>query len=67
MYRANHYININIAVYGDNAIEYRHITLSYDEKKVECISEEVNKGKVETAHILGIATFPTAFKEPQNN
>lgn len=67
LYRANHYININIAVYGDNAIEYRHITLSYDEKKVECISEEVNKGKVETAHILGIATFPTAFKEPQNN
>ena len=67
LYRANHYININIAVYGDNAIEYRHITLSYDEKKVECISEEVNKGKVEIAHILGIATFPTAFKEPQNN
>lgn len=66
LYRANHYININITVYGDSRIEYRHITLYYDDKKVSYVSEEVDKGKVETAHILGIATFPTAFKEPQN-
>lgn len=67
LYRANHYINMNITVYKDDRIEYRNITLHYDDKKVSYVSEELSKGKVETAHILNIATFPTAFKEPQNN
>lgn len=65
LYRANHYININITVYEDNKIDYRNITLYYDDSKVSYVSEDMAKGKVDTAHMLGIATFPTAFKEPQ--
>lgn len=67
LYRANHYINVNITVYEDSRIENRNITLYYDERKVSYASEDVKRGKVETAHVLGIATFPTAFKEPQND
>ena len=67
LYRANHYMHINITVYEDGRIEYRNITLYYDDKKISYVSEEMEKGKVETAHLLNIATFPTAFKEPQNN
>ena len=67
LYRANHYIHINVTIYADNRIEYRNITLYYDDKKVSYVSEDMEKGKMETAHLLNIATFPTAFKEPQNN
>lgn len=67
LYRANHYINVNITAYQDDAIEYSNILLHYDSKKVSYVSEEFAKGKVEIAYMLSIATFPTAFKEPQNN
>lgn len=67
LYRANHYININITVYKDGGIEHSHLTLYYDDQKVAYASEGLKKGKVDIAHILGLATFPTAFKEPSNN
>lgn len=67
LYRANHYININITIYENNRIEYRNMVLRYDDKEVSYVSEELAKGKVEIAHILSVATFPTAFKQPQNN
>jgi len=67
LYRSNHYINVNITIYENNRLEYRNLLLHYDDKKVTKLSEELEKGKVEVAHILSIATFPTAFKQPQNN
>ncbi len=67
LYRANRYINVNITIYENSRIEYRNVTLRYDDEKVSYVSEELTKGKVEIAHILSIATFPTAFKQPQNN
>lgn len=67
LYRANHYINMNITVYEDSRIEYRNVTLYYDDEKVSYVSGDIAKGKVEIAHLLNIATFPTAFKEPHNN
>lgn len=67
LYRANHCININITIYEDSRIEYRNIILHYDDEKVSYVTEEIAKGKVDIAHILNIATFPTAFKEPQKN
>ncbi len=66
LYRANHYINVNITVYENSRIEYRNLILHYDNEKVSYVSEEVAKGKVEVAHTLDIATFPTAFKQPQS-
>ncbi len=66
LYRANHYMNLNITVYENNRIEYRNMILHYDNEKVSYVSEELAKGKVEVAHTLDIATFPTAFKQPQS-
>ncbi len=66
LYRANHYMNVNITAYGEDRISYHNLTLYYDNKKVSYVSEEMEEGKVETAHMLSIATFPTAFKKPQN-
>ncbi len=65
LYRANHYMNLNITVYENSRIEYRNLILHYDNEKVSYVSEEIAKGKVEVAHTLDIATFPTAFKQPQ--
>lgn len=65
LYRANHYINLNITIYEDSRIDYRSLTLHYDNSEVSYVSEEYAKGKAEVAHVLSIATFPTAFKQPQ--
>ncbi len=67
LYRANHYININITIYEDSRAEYRNVTLKYDDESVAYISEDMAEGKIEIAHLLNIATFPAAYKEPHNN
>lgn len=67
LYRSNHYMNLNITIYENSRIEYRNLTLHYDNNKVSYVSEEYAKGKVEVACMLSIATFPTAFKQPQND
>lgn len=67
LYRANHYININITVYDDGGVGYENLLLHYDDKKVTYVSQERKNGKVDIAHVLGIATFPTSFKEPETS
>lgn len=67
LYRANHYININITIFEDNRMKYRNVTLRYDDESVNYISDDVRNGKIEIAHLLNIATFPAAYKEPHNN
>ncbi len=66
LYRANHHMNLNITIYENSRIEYRNLVLHYDDQRVTCVSEELGKGKIDVAHTLSIATFPTAFKQPQN-
>ncbi len=65
LYRANQYINMNVTIYRDNRIEYRNVLIKYDDKMVYCVSDEHGKGKMETAYLLNIATFPPAFKQPE--
>lgn len=67
LYRANHYININITLLKDGVIEYRNLTLNYDDSSVTCASEDLAVGKTEVAYMLDIATFPTAFKHPKRD
>jgi len=64
LYRSNHYIDINITLRKDGKIEFKHMTVKYDLYKVTSVSDELMEGKVETAHILSIATYPIAFKHP---
>ncbi|MGN0153175.1 MAG: hypothetical protein ACI4A3_01895 [Lachnospiraceae bacterium] len=64
LYRSNHYIDINILIKKDELQENRHMTLVYDTHKVKPVDENIMDGRVETAHMLEIATFPTAFKHP---
>lgn len=64
LYRSNHYIDINITLKKDGAFEYKHTTVGYDFYKVTKVSDALMEGKVETAHILSIATYPIAFKHP---
>ncbi|MCM1496953.1 MAG: hypothetical protein NC124_00630 [Clostridium sp.] len=65
LYRANHYININITLSNDETTIYKNMTLSYDDTGVKEISDVLGEGKIEIAHMLEIATFPTAFKYPK--
>lgn len=67
LYRANHYININITMLKDGDVEYKNLTLSYDDSSVKYISEDLLDGKTEVACMLDIATFPTAFKHPRRD
>lgn len=67
LYRANHYININITLLKDGAIEYKNMTLNYDDSSVMYTSEDLADGKIEVAYMLNIATFPTAFKHPKKD
>lgn len=67
LYRANHYININITLLKDGMIEYRNLTLNYDDSSVTRASEDLAVGKTEVAYMLDIATFPTAFKHPRRD
>ncbi len=64
LYRSNHYININITLKKDGNIENKHMTLKYDLRSVSNISGHLMEGKVETAYMLEIATYPTAFRHP---
>lgn len=64
LYRSNHYIDINITLKKDGTFEYKHMTVNYDFYKVTSVSDALMEGKVETAHILSIATYPIAFKHP---
>ncbi|MCM1157518.1 MAG: hypothetical protein NC300_08345 [Bacteroidales bacterium] len=65
LYRSNHYINLNVIVGTKDGTEYKTMTLKYDTGKVFPLSEELEDGRMETACILEIATFPTAFKHPE--
>lgn len=65
LYRANHYMNVNIALSKDGNTEYKNMTLAYDEFGVKKISETLSDGKMETAYMLSAATFPMAFKHPK--
>lgn len=65
LYRINHYINVNLTLKKDSSIEYKNMTLIYDDYEVARISENLAEGKMEIAYILDIATFPTAFKHPR--
>lgn len=67
LYRANHYININITLLKDGVMEYKNLTLNYDNSSVTSTSEDLADGKAEVANMLDIATFPTAFKHPRKN
>lgn len=67
LYRTNHYINVNITLIKNDSIEYKNLTLNYDDYGVKRISEQLADGKMEIAYILDIATFPTAFKHPKIN
>lgn len=67
LYRANHYININITLLKDGMIEYKNLTLNYDDSSVTRASEDLAVGKTEVAYMLDIATFPTAFKHPRRD
>lgn len=66
LYRSNGYINVNWSYYENGQIQYRHTTLQYDNQKITLVGELENEGREEIAHILEIATFPTAFKHPDN-
>lgn len=68
LYRANHYINVNVTLLKEeSAAVYKNMTLTYDDVGVTPVSENPEDGKIEIAHILNIATFPTAFKHPKND
>lgn len=64
LYRQNHYININLTLYNETEYFYKNITLKYDEHKISKVTKQPEEGKIETANMLEIATFPTAFKHP---
>ncbi len=64
LYRSNHYIHINITLKKDRNLENKYMTLKYDLNSVKSTSEHLMDGKVETAYMLGIATYPTAFRHP---
>lgn len=66
LYRSNQYMNINWSFYENGTVQYRHTTLQYDDQKVKVTGELEQSGKVEIAHMLELATFPTAFKHPDN-
>lgn len=65
LYRANHYMNVNIALSKDGNTIYKNMTLAYDESRVKKLSETLSDGKMETAYMLSAATFPMAFKHPK--
>lgn len=64
LYRSNHYININLTIFNEGQLDYRNMTVYYDNTHVEKRMDKPSHGKVEIAHMLEIATFPTAFKHP---
>lgn len=64
LYRSNHYIDINVLLRKDGESENKHMTLKYDLSRVRSTSDHLLGGKVETAYMLEIATYPTAFKHP---
>lgn len=64
LYRSNRYIHLNITYYDGSKLQYKHTTLQYDDTKVTLTGSLIEEGREETAHILGSATFPTAFKHP---
>lgn len=65
LYRSNHYIHINVMLLKDGSVEYKNMTLYYDNSKVSVISEDtMSDGRIETAYMLEIATFPISFKHP---
>ncbi len=64
VYRSNHYMHMNMLFYRDGKMQYQHTTLKYDNQKVTMIGETIINGREEVAHLLGSATFPTAFKHP---
>ena len=64
LYRSNHYIHINITLKKDGNLENKHMTLKYDLNSVKGTSEHLMEGKVDTAYMLEIATYPTAFRHP---
>lgn len=64
LYRSNHCININLTVLDEGQANYRNVTVYYDNTHVEKKTDQLSYGKVEIAHMLEIATFPTAFKHP---
>lgn len=64
LYRSNGYINMNIMFVKEGEAEYKNMLLKYDESKVEVLSKELQEGKVEIAHMLDMATFPTTFRYP---
>ncbi len=66
LYRSNQYMNINWSFYENGKVWYRHATLQYDNEKVKVVGELEQQGKAEIAHMLEIATFPTAFKHPDS-
>ena len=58
--------HINWIFYENGRVQYRHATLQYDNEKVKVVGELEQQGKAEIAHMLEIATFPTAFKHPDS-
>lgn len=67
LYRANHYINVNVALLKEGVTEYKNMTLTYDDSGVTNISDDLAEGKMDIAYMLDIATFPTAFKHPKKD
>lgn len=65
LYRSNSYIHINVAVQKNSRQENYYMTLKYDSYKVESVTEGLMPGRVETACMLEIATFPILFKHPE--
>lgn len=64
LYRSNHYIHINVTLKKDGIFENKYMTLKYDPNSVKGTSEHLIEGKVDTAYMLEIATYPTAFRHP---
>lgn len=65
LYRANHYININVTLLKEGGVIYKNLLVVYDDYAVKKASEQMRDGKMEIANMLEIATFPTAFKHPK--
>lgn len=65
LYRSNHYINLNVVITKNGEVQYKTMTLKYDTRKVSGEKSGLMDGRMETAVILEIATFPTAFRHPE--
>lgn len=64
LYRSNSIININISVSDDGEKSSYNMTVKYGNTGVIPVKKRLSKGKVETAYMIEIATFPTIFKHP---